>query len=942
MAQITSGVGLISGINTGALITALLAEDQAPVTTLTNQMDQVQAQQQAYSSLSTQLTSMQTIGQSLQLPSTFQASTATSSNNNVLTATAGEAAAAGTYQFQVSQLVSSQQSITNGYASSSALVGAGTITVEMGGGSLSTQTPLSQLNGGNGVSAGQFRITDASGNSSIIDTSSDINLDDVVNQINNATGISVKASIQDNHLELTDTSNGLNGSLTVQDIGNGTAAEDLGIAGTAADGTTIIGSNINTIGTSTALATLNDGLGVRTVNTANSNGSGSDFQVALGDGSTVSVALGDSQSVGDVIKAINNAGGGKLVASINSAGTGIQLTDKSGGTGAFYVTATNGSHAASDLGILYSGTNGVIDGTPLIAGIDSTLVSTLNGGKGIALGQISLTDRAGNSTTVNLAGNTSVQDILDSINSAASSNGVGITASLNSAGDGVQIADTSGGSGNLVVADGDSNKTATALGIAGSFDTSVPVDDGGTLQHQWVNENTQLSTYNGGQGVGTGTFQISNSAGQSATVNLGEGVFNTIGDVIAAINSTKIGVTASIDPNGNGLMLTDSSTGSGKLKVTDQTGTSAANLNIAATSTAANGKTIDGSFEKTISVNSADTLQTVTNKIQQLGFGVSASIINDGTSGSPYHLSLTALNTGKAGSFVFDAGTTSLQTHNLVNAQDAAVFVGGSGTSQPLLVTSSTNTLSKIIPGVTVSLVSASPTPVTLTVAPDPSSIATQLNNFVTDYNGVTTSINTLSTFNSTTNTAGLLLGDPTAQNIQEELANIVTANVPNAGQYNNLADLGITVNQDGTLAFNQNTFNAAYAANPTAVTNLFTQANTGLGTVMNNSLTALVDPVSGLLPIENNSLTTETQQFQDQINNLNQIISDQQNVYELQFANMEQTLATLQGQQAALATLTNLAASSSSSSSTSPSSTSSSLTSSSSSTSPSSTSSSS
>lgn len=333
-------------------------------------------------------------------------------------------------------------------------------------------------------------------------------------------------------------------------------------------------------------------------------------------------------------------------------------------------------------------------------------------------------------------------------------------------------------------------------------------------------------------------------------------------------------------------------------------------MNIAGTSTAADGKTIDGSFEKTITVNSADTLQTIQGKIQQLGFGVSASIINDGTAGSPYHLSLTALNSGKAGSFVFDAGSTSLQTHNLVDAQDAAVFVGGSGTSQPLLVTSSTNTLTKIIPGVTVNLLSALQTPVTLTVAPDPSSIATQLNNFVTDYNGVTTSINTLSTFNTATNTAGLLLGDPTTQNIQGQLANIITAVVPNAGKYRTLADLGISVQSDGTLKFNQDTFNAAYSADPTAVSNLFTQASTGLGTVLNNSTTALVDPVSGLIPIENKSLTQETQQFQDQINSLNQVISDQQNVYELQFANMEETLATLQGQQAALATLTNLTAS--------------------------------
>ena len=190
------------------------------------------------------------------------ASTATSSNPSVLTATTTNSATQGNYQLQVAQLVSSQQSVSGGYTSQTAPLQAGTMTFELGGGNLATQTSLSDLNGGAGVSAGQFRITDRSGKTDVIDTSSDVTLDDVVNQINTSLNVSVKASIQNNKLVLTDTSGG-SGTLSVQDLNGGSSAQDLGIAGSV-NGNTLIGSNVNYLSTTTALSSLNDGNGIQT------------------------------------------------------------------------------------------------------------------------------------------------------------------------------------------------------------------------------------------------------------------------------------------------------------------------------------------------------------------------------------------------------------------------------------------------------------------------------------------------------------------------------------------------------------------------------------------------------------------------------------------------------------------------------------------------------
>lgn len=913
MGQITSSIGLVSGINTGAIITELLALDQEPVTILQTEVSSSQAQQKAYSNLETQLSSLQSIGMALERPTTFLASTATSSDPTALTATTGPGAPSGSYQFQVAQLVSAQQSVSAGYTSASAPLQAGTLTFEMGGGNLDTQTNLADLNGGAGVSSGEFRITDRSGKTDVINTSGAVTLDDVVSKINTSLNVSVQASIQNNHLVLTDSSSGT-GTLQVQDMAGGSTAKSLGIAQTASSNV-LTGTSINFLSANTAVSALNDGRGIRTA-----SGTG-DFVINTADGTAVTVNLGSVQTVGDVLKAINTAGNGKVTASLGAGATGITLADSTTGGGTFSVANLSGSNAATDLGIAGTGSGGTINGNQVLSGINTVLVSSLNGGQGISLGNLSITNRSGQVSAVNLSGAKTVQDVLTAINNS----GAGVTASLNDATNGIQIQDTSGGTGNLVIGNADSSQTAQGLGIAGTFGNGTAAVNGGDLHLQYVTQNTSLSNYNGGKGVGTGSFTVTNSAGIAATVNVSSGTFNTVGDVLSAINAKNIGVTASINSTGNGILLTDNSGGGGHLMVQGVSGTTASDLNIAGTAAA---NTIDGAEEKSVQVTASDTLTTLQAKIQNLGFDVSASIINDGSAQAPYRLSLTAINSGLAGRITVDGGTTGLQFSTLVKAQNAAVFVGGTGSAHPLLVTSNTNQLTNVIPGVTVSLLAASSNPVTLSITRDGSGVSTQLQTFTDTFNALVDQINTYTQYDTSTNSAGLLLGDPTTQAIQSQMYQVFSAVVSNAGELRTLGDVGMTLTDEAKIQFDANTFGSAFAANPDAVMNLFSQTSTGLGAVIDHSITSLVDPISGTIADENNTLKTKITDFNTQITQLDSIIADKKTMLETQFANMEATLATLQSQQSALSSFTGIkppVASSSSSSGSSSSSTSSS-----------------
>ena len=828
MGRITSSVGLVSGINSADIIDQLMKLEERPKTLLQDRIETANEQKLAFTDISTRLTSLRITSSTFKRPSTFEGAATSSSNEDVLTATAANGAAIGSFQFQVARLVTSQQTVSKGFAATTAKMKAGTITIEQGGGELSSQTPLAQLNGGAGVRRGMFRITDKAGKSAVIDTTAAVTVDDVVKKINTSLDIGVRASVKGDQLVLTDQT-GQAGTLGVQDLGDGFTAADLGLL-TDTDGSanTITGADINYVGNLTALAQLNDGRGVRTA-----GATGADFTVTFADNSTVSVTLGDdAKTIGAALEKINAASPTKLKAELLPGGNAIKLTDLTGG-GTFSVADAAGSKAATDLGIVTASSGGSVTGAPVIAGMNTVLLSGLNGGAGITLANLTITDRSGGNATIDLSAAKTVQDVLDAISNAG---GVNVTAKLKSSGNGIAIVDDSGGTGDMIIAAG---ATADALGLAGTFPNTVAVAEGKNLQRQWVSENTLLSTYNGGKGVPPGKFKIVNSNGVETTIDLAKEGITTLGHVMAEINTrtATTGVTASINANGDGLLLTDATTGGLKMKVEDIEGTSAADLRIKGEADATT-KQINGTFEKTVDILATDTLSDVQTKINNLGFAVGATVINDGSGATPYRLSINARQTGRAGRVTFDAGATGLDTSTLVESQDAAVFIGGEGAAQPLLVTSSTNQLTGVVKGVTIDLHGVSTSPVTLNVTRSTDSLVESIGKFADSFNEMVTKIRELTKFDTETNERGLLLGDASIQRVEAEVYAMLRTVVPNAGRYKILQDIGLKVTVDpndpkaGTkLEFDEEKFRAAFATDPDAVKSLFTTAQNGLAT---------------------------------------------------------------------------------------------------------------
>src|SRR4051812_23915729 len=153
MGGISSGTGLFSGIDTGSLIEQLLAIEARPKQLAQQRVLQLRQQQAAYLDLNSKVQALKSASAAFRTGNVFQSNKATSSNDNVLSATASIGAPPGSYPFVVDRLVSTQQLISRGFADASSTgVNAGTFTFEPAASRLDRETSLADLNAGDGVS----------------------------------------------------------------------------------------------------------------------------------------------------------------------------------------------------------------------------------------------------------------------------------------------------------------------------------------------------------------------------------------------------------------------------------------------------------------------------------------------------------------------------------------------------------------------------------------------------------------------------------------------------------------------------------------------------------------------------------------------------------------------------------------------------------------------
>jgi flagellar hook-associated protein 2 len=264
-----------------------------------------------------------------------------------------------------------------------------------------------------------------------------------------------------------------------------------------------------------------------------------------------------------------------------------------------------------------------------------------------------------------------------------------------------------------------------------------------------------------------------------------------------------------------------------------------------------------GNVEKSISIDSANnTLEGIRDAINNSGAGVTATIINDGStyrlaltsneSGAQNAMKITVQESGSAGlaNLAYDAsaGGVSNLTQN-VAARDSVIKVDG------VTITKPSNTITDGIQGVTLNLTKemAANTTTRLTLTRDTSSIKTAVDAFVKAYNSVNKQISESTAYNVATGKGSILTGDATMRSIQAQLRSTLSTALPGApGGLSTLSEVGIGFQQDGTLALDAAKLDKVLADPSKDISRLFvtvsgTNGSIGFGSRMNSLVSGFI-----------------------------------------------------------------------------------------------------
>jgi flagellar hook-associated protein 2 len=325
------------------------------------------------------------------------------------------------------------------------------------------------------------------------------------------------------------------------------------------------------------------------------------------------------------------------------------------------------------------------------------------------------------------------------------------------------------------------------------------------------------------------------------------------------------------------------------------------------TLTLAVGSMASGSFvqtaSKTIDLTAAgSTLADLRSAINSAGLGVTATIMTTTDAGGASHaqLMLTSDNpglgtvmklSGLAG-FDFDPDSA---TGTL--SQDAAA--GGQAASNAafklngIATTSTSNTVSNVIDGLTLTLTkqSAAGVPTTLTVTRNTSGINAAVNAFISAYNNANSAMANLGSYDPTTKTAGALNGDSTLRSAQSSLRTALNT-IPTAlagASMQTLSQIGISVQKDGSLSLDSTKFANAVSSNLSGVADLLSAYGSAF-----NSATDYVVGTTGTIATRTDGINASIKSLGQQADTISARLVQIEANYRQQFTALDTLMSSM------------------------------------------------
>jgi len=473
------------------------------------------------------------------------------------------------------------------------------------------------------------------------------------------------------------------------------------------------------------------------------------------------------------------------------------------------ISATIGSGAATTISFQF--------GTISANVLGSTLAASVATG-GISAGTLTL-----NGTAISTSSSTTSAKLLAAqINLATSTTGVTAAAQASSTGV-LSFGTVTTGSGDayslsvggVTIANVGANDSLTPDQLDAALQTTGTGSIGAQLAAAGI-------TFTGTAAVGTLQF----SATDGSNLTLSQTLTNSSGNASGGVSG--IDASGTVQTYLGGVTLTSAN------PITVG-GSSPSSAGLTAGSTLTNGAYSNSSFTQNSSIAGGSitlgagnsSLQGIAAAVNAANIGVTASIINDG-SNTPYRLVFTSTATGAASSMKIsvsgDSTISNLLSDDPTGVQNLTQSVNGQNTNltvNGIAVTSANDTVSGAIQGVTLNVAQTGTT--SISVAQNTSSLQSAVSAFVTAYNTLNSTFTAATSYNATTQSAGPLIGDSGVETIQNGIRQLLGGPVSGVSQsLNSLAQLGITFQNDGSLALNTATLQSAITSNASGVGALF------------------------------------------------------------------------------------------------------------------------
>lgn len=242
--------------------------------------------------------------------------------------------------------------------------------------------------------------------------------------------------------------------------------------------------------------------------------------------------------------------------------------------------------------------------------------------------------------------------------------------------------------------------------------------------------------------------------------------------------------------------------------------------------------------------SSNNTLAGIMEAINKGGFGVTASIVSDGSTGTgatPNRLILTSTETGQSSTMKItlsgsggnppDSALVDLLSYDPGGVQNLSQKAAASDTKATVNgidVTSSSTSIGGAITGVTINALKVGNS--TLAVSKDTSGLTNAVNGFVKGYNDLNTQITALGGYNTETKTGGPLLGDSTLRNLQASIRSQLSSSITGlqGSGLTNLSQIGVSFQKDGSLTLDSSKLQKAIDSNYADIASLFAAVGRG------------------------------------------------------------------------------------------------------------------